>query len=273
MNDYRLSIIIPTFNCEKYIEKALKSLDIEKNKECEVIVIDDYSTDNTVKVCEQFQIYNNFRLILKKKNEGVSSARNKGIIASKAPYLLFLDADDEIVENTIEGIINILNNDEFDFHIWGCEEYINNSKVNVYLSPERHNNRKDFLNQMFMNDLLRKIRYGVLWGKVYKKQLIIDNNIFFDETTNIGEDTWFNIMYYGFMNSISIHSEVIYKHISREHSLSKLPHYNFGLLYKETLEKYTRLFKNNGKSNNSLFLLKKFIESRIRLNEYKRRKH
>lgn len=101
---YKISVIIPAFNEEKYLSNALESLINQNFKDFEVIIINDGSTDDTQKIIDEYCInYSNFRGIYQ-KNSGVSTARNRGIKESKADYVAFLDADDIYVEDALENL-------------------------------------------------------------------------------------------------------------------------------------------------------------------------
>ena len=85
------SVIIPVYNSEKYLNKCIKSVLNQKNNKTEIILIEDCSTDNSLKVCNSFQHNPSVNIIRHKKNLGVSISRNDGILAAKGKYILFLD--------------------------------------------------------------------------------------------------------------------------------------------------------------------------------------
>ena len=93
MNNPLITVIIPAYNSEKYIKKAIDSA-FDQEEELEVIVINDASTDETLKVLEDYQQRNNFTLINNEKNLGVAASRNAGVAKAKGEYIAFLDADD-----------------------------------------------------------------------------------------------------------------------------------------------------------------------------------
>lgn len=110
MNQYAASVIIPAFNSGKTIVRCLKSLISQtfNKSRFEVLVINDGSTDETLRLCYDFAKQNpglNLRVITQ-KNSGVSAARNKGIEIAKGDYLFFLDSDDEISENTVKEVVS-----------------------------------------------------------------------------------------------------------------------------------------------------------------------
>ena len=101
-----ISIIIPTYNYAEYIQKAIDSVLAQTYKNCEIIVVDDGSTDNTQEIIENK--YKNKVRYYYQENKGAPAARNKGIKKSKGEYLSFLDADDYLTESSIENRLTVL---------------------------------------------------------------------------------------------------------------------------------------------------------------------
>ena len=104
-----ISIIIPVYNIEKYISNSIKSIINQTDKDFEVIIIDDGSTDNSIAIAQKLLKNTNINYkIIKQKNSGVSAARNTGIKHSNSNYIYFLDGDDFIDNKTIEILKKIL---------------------------------------------------------------------------------------------------------------------------------------------------------------------
>jgi len=116
-----LSIIIPTFNYAHLLTRAVDSVMSQIGSHVELIIIDDGSTDDTEKVLKELQRkYPESLHAYRKKNGGAASARNAGVLASKAEYLLFLDADDELIAGTISEIKSVINtSQEVDLFLGG----------------------------------------------------------------------------------------------------------------------------------------------------------
>lgn len=257
-----LSIIIPVFNGADYIEKAILSTEFMNNHECEIIVVDDFSCDNTVSICKKFEEFDNFKLVTLEEHSGVSVARNAGICASDSTYISFLDSDDEYLPGTIKVWLSELKSSNYDLHIYGCK-VVRKNMVKLYNPVKAKSlDRPAFLKYMFRYDLKQQVRYGVLWGKIYKKEML--NKCIFQENMQLGEDTFFNIDYYGAINNAFIHNEISYKHIQTDNSLSTQRYNDYSSLLDNTLEKYKKLFSQNGYSTSSPFLIKKRIEASYR---------
>ena len=108
-----LSIIIPVYNSDRYIRKCIDSILISYIRSCEIIIIDDGSTDSTLSICMNYA-QNNPNIIVKhQKNKGVSEARNRGIEIATGKYLMFVDSDDFIDNNIIPSLINSIQSRDF----------------------------------------------------------------------------------------------------------------------------------------------------------------
>ena len=109
----KLSIIIPCWNVEDYIEECLTSLLPQLTKQCELILVDDCSTDNTkAKASELIKGYNNAYIVKAAENGGVSNARNLGIGLSEGEYLAFIDSDDIVCDTYIEEILKAISSNK-----------------------------------------------------------------------------------------------------------------------------------------------------------------
>ena len=152
-----ITIIIPVYNEEQYLEKCLNSAVNQTYKNIEIILIDDGSTDNSFKI---YQKYPQIK-VYKQKNEGLSSARNKGLELSKGKYIYFLDADDYIEKNTIEIMHKEIIKNKSDLAI-----------SNIYESKLKYQNFNITNNQKY-NYLYNEFNMitVVSWNKLYKKEL------------------------------------------------------------------------------------------------------
>lgn len=107
-NDELISIIIPVYNVEKYLEKSIESVLIQTYSNLEIILVDDGSTDNSGVICDQFQKKDTRVRVIHKKNGGLSDARNCGIKKSSGKYLTFMDSDDIISDDYIEYLYSLI---------------------------------------------------------------------------------------------------------------------------------------------------------------------
>lgn len=187
-----LSIIIPCYNLENYIEKTVKNLLSEKLKSnIEIIIVDDNSTDNSKNLLKKLKMQDKRISIIKKnKNEGVSKARNTGINKSKGKYLLFLDGDDELKRGSLQKIEEkLLSEKNIDIFSYGYQKIFSN-KIRKYQSLQ--NSKKIFNETEFLKLFLLKKIPQCIGSFVVKKELVL-KNIKFKSRLQLGEDLIFQI--------------------------------------------------------------------------------
>jgi glycosyltransferase involved in cell wall biosynthesis len=164
MVNKKLSIIIPTYNIEKYIDECIESLREQLTPECELILIDDCSSDSTVKRISECLLNTEYYLYQHLYNYGVSAARNDGIVKSTGEYIVFIDGDDFVTHNYIKEILNAITSG-MDYYTVSWDSLSGSLR-----------GRAD------------RLRNPAVWCRVYKRGII---KHFFDETISIAEDTKF----------------------------------------------------------------------------------
>lgn len=185
-----LSIIIPCYNSERFIAKTLDMLINQGLQSCEVIVVNDGSTDKTAEIVSEYtRNYSNIHLI-NKCNEGVSVARNTGITAANGQYIYFLDSDDTLTSETLSffktTIKQYQNTDMFAF---GYESHKGGKILKKYIYKKY--NKKDFSAQEIQKAFLSKQICIHICSSLYKKSFLIGNKLQFTPGIHIGEDIEF----------------------------------------------------------------------------------
>ena len=134
----KVSIIVPVYNVEKYIDKCLKSLVEQTLDDIEIIVVNDGSTDDSKKVIDNYiERYPEKIVYLEKKNGGLSDARNYGMPYAKGEYIAFLDSDDIFYHDKLEKQIKNLKNKKADFDFCKIYVHINITYSINYILPKR----------------------------------------------------------------------------------------------------------------------------------------
>lgn len=207
-----ITVIIPAYNCENYIDRCLNNLLKEKLNEVEIIVVNDGSCDRTLKKLESFS--ENITVI-SKPNGGVSSARNTGIESAHGKYITFLDADDEIPSGTLAEYLQLVKKKSEINLIQGCFNEPQNSKPTYVIDSivikkiclGYPRSLKDF------PDIKYEVKEGVhgCYGKLYNLEIIKDNNLKFDETIGLGEDLLFYFDYLSVVKKVYILERQTYK--------------------------------------------------------------
>lgn len=212
------SIIIPVYNCEATIVKCLDSLIKQNLKNTEIILIDDGSTDNSKRNCENYERrYSEVILLSQKTNMGVSSARNRGIKKSKGKYLLFIDADDFVYPNYMQIIRDSVIND-YDLISFGHSDYYicSDGKVNIINS---NMNLSLATKNLFIEDwkqLFLKSFFASPCNKIYKKEILVEHSIIFDKNCVCFEDYLFNLNYCKYVKSLQIIKTPLYYYVQKQ---------------------------------------------------------
>ena len=173
----KCSIIIPVYNVEKYLPKCLDSIVNQTYKNIEIICINDGSTDNSLKILEEYAQKDERIKIINQENQGVSVARNVGIDNATGDYILFVDSDDWIDRDTCKILKIELENEYYDLIIF------NHSVVTKKSTrPTKYIGGNKF----------------AFWAACYKTSIIKNNNIKFPKNIKISEDHFFkyNFLYY-----------------------------------------------------------------------------
>lgn len=180
----KVSIIVPIYNTEKYLSKCIESLINQTYHNIEIILVNDGSNDGTEKVCKKYKKKDSRVKYFYKKNGGVSSARNLGLIKSTGDYIAFVDSDDYVSESYIFDMVNII--DGYDMVLTSMDHNTNKIK-------SRELTKNEILYCLFNNE---EIGYqGYACSKLFIKKYIEKYNISFDEKITHNEDRLFVFNY------------------------------------------------------------------------------
>lgn len=217
-----LSIVVPVYNTQNYLNKCLNSLCNMSCSNCkfEIIVVNDGSTDKSEEVILSYvKNHPNIIKYLKKKNGGSSSARNFGIKQCKGEYIMFVDSDDFVEKNLILNFRN--KNKKYDLFIYGYNTVFEKSskricyKLKNDILIDKVNCSQVALSLIIENKATR----DYAWNKVFKKSIIEDNNLKFDENIKYIEDLPFVISYLKYCKTMFISSSTPYNYMQRKGSL------------------------------------------------------
>lgn len=215
------SIIIPAYNCDKYVDKTIESVIQQKvNAEYEIIIIDDGSTDHTFDICQSYAQKYSFISVYKQSNQGVSVARNEGIKRAQGQYIMFLDSDDYYVNNALND--NFIDDLSQGYDIICYSSYYSNIKRNRYAIEEH-----------YKDGIMTNCQWtptGVFGSCVYSKKLLNDYHIWFDEGIKINEDFVFKFKAFTFANQIRFSSKFLYIYNSTKNSVSKRTNCTYDLV-------------------------------------------
>jgi len=193
----KLTVIIPVYNGEDYIQSCIFQLKDQIFKDFKCIIVNDGSTDRTGKLVEQ-EILNDekFELINIEKNKGVSHARNLGFSKAKSKYVMFIDSDDTYSKELFQKMIDVIEKQDSDFAVCEYDNY--RIRSNIYSNLLVFNsfptnkpfNSDDVVN---LDNFSLESFSAVAWNKIFKRKFLLDNKIIFNEKINMGEDLEFNV--------------------------------------------------------------------------------
>lgn len=207
-----ISIIIPAYNCEQYIEGCIRNILDERLQEVEIIVVNDGSTDRTKNILRRFS---GDITVISKPNGGVSSARNMGMENANGEYITFLDADDEIPKGIIARYLDVIKNNINVELIQGCFEVPMNPKgeyeVDSMLIKKVSLGYPRSLTQY--QDITYEVKAGThgCYGKLFNSKIIKDSGLKFNEKMGLGEDLLFYFDYLSLIKKVVILENQTYK--------------------------------------------------------------
>jgi len=224
----KLSIIIPCYNVEKFVQKCTESILVQQGFDFEIILINDGAKDNTLQVLENLSGKDSRISLINQHNQGLSAARNTGIENAKADYMMFVDADDWLEPNAFEIISKNFNQE--DLHCFSYNRIFDKKslprKLNIEGNFDAH-----FIQRRIVGLLGKELAdpsqtdsLVTAWGKIYKTNIIKENKIKFTDTKEIGtEDALFNIQYLEFAENVKILDVPLYNYVKNNYeSLTKL---------------------------------------------------
>ena len=210
----KISIIVPVYKVELYLEKCVNSIINQTYKNLEIILVDDGSPDNCGAMCEELAKVDNRIKVIHKENGGHSSARNVGLDIATGEYVAFIDSDDWIEPDFVEVLEKLLTENDADFSVCGMHnEYteestlVRNHKISASVVE-----KSDIFVQIIDNHLF----YGYAWNKLFKKDVI--DNVRFDESLLFCEDIDYSVRVADKCQKVAFTSEKLYHY--RHHSLS-----------------------------------------------------
>lgn len=215
-----VSIIVPIYNTERWLEFCIKSILAQTYKNLQIILVNDGSLDNSGDVCDLYASLDSRIEVIHKIHEGVSGARNEGICKAAGKYIHFVDSDDTIDNNMIERLYTEMVNGKADLVFCGYNKIIKTSNINesinkVVCEPYT-GNIKEFLPNINLY-LIKALIQGPCW-KLYKTSIIKKNKILFPICLSFSEDTLFVYKYLSNCYQIIAVDNCLYNYIYRKNN-------------------------------------------------------
>lgn len=206
-----VSIVVPVYNVENYLEKCVKSIMSQSYKNIEIILVDDGSTDQSGEICEKLKRIDSRVIVLHKENGGQSEARNMGIDYSKGEWITFIDSDDYVSEDYIQYLMDLNGKLDTDISIASFTYITNNKRIDHSTGEEIKMKTQEAMRRMLLDD---GFDMGP-WAKMYRTAFF--KKIHFPEG-KLYEDSLTTYEIFAEARSVSFGSKSVYYYVNRSNS-------------------------------------------------------
>ncbi len=214
-----VSIVVPIYNAENYLRRCVDSILNQEYTDFELLLVNDGSTDASGDICEEYGDQDPRVIVIQKENTGVSDSRNQALDRARGKYLQFLDSDDWITPDATRLFVRAAEE-------YGCDMVISDfyRVVGERLSTkgdieeEGVLTREEFAAHMMENPA--DFYYGVLWNKLYRRDIVEEHNLRMDTDINWCEDFMFNLEYIRYAKVFYALHAPIYYYVKRKGSLA-----------------------------------------------------
>ena len=216
MSDPKVSVIVPIYNTEKELPECVQSIQDQTFSDIEIILVDDGSTDSCPQICDTFAEQDSRVLVLHKENGGISDARNKGLLAAKGEYILYVDSDDYLEKDAVEQLLRgALPGVDL---IAGAYNEWNKNKL-----TKRRTGLEDgkiYTSKEFIINSIKCDGYfmSLIWSYMYRREYLLENDLFFKKVTYY-EDLYLIMDLLLHTDSIIYIDYPFYNHVFRKGSI------------------------------------------------------
>lgn len=260
MNDIPcVSVIVPIFNSDKYLNRCLQSIVNQTIINIEIICIDDGSTDQSSIILKEWAERDSRIMSLKNENYGQSRARNAGINLARGKYIAFIDSDDYINPNMLEEMYNNAEKYNSDCVVCGFN-LIYEDKKKINRKAIRWGKSKEFSVETISCKTIAKLRTNVL-DKIYKRSVVVDNLIRFNEDIMFNEDGIFVWEFVTNIKNIVFLDKDLYNYVQREGSIMDTIYSSNGRLILQLIDSWYEIDKIIRKKRENSIFIRSFMES------------
>ena len=211
----KISVIVPIYNVEKYLERCIESIINQTYKNLEIILVDDGSPDNCGNICERYAQKDNRIIVIHKENGGLSDARNAGLKIATGEYISYIDSDDYIDNDMYEYMMKEMSKENADIAICGTKVDFENG-----ITKLKENKEKEILNAK--EALIKLNSFSsfdmAVWNKIYKRNIVSGIEFPIAKTS---EDYFVMYQYFDRAKKIVVLPQAKYHYIQRENSISR----------------------------------------------------
>lgn len=246
----KISIIIPVYNVERYLEKCLDSVinGIENKSNIEVLLIDDGSTDNSRNIVDKYSNEYSYVKAYHKENGGLSDARNYGLLIAEGDYIIFIDSDDEVNSELFKSVIKKIENSNCEILLWDAVLIDENGKIissdfnNYFVHKElKCNTIYSGIEFIDLQLQAQKDFVTTVWLGAYKKSFLYDNQLLFEKGL-LHEDEMWSIKVFINAEKIEYIGEKIYLYRQRNNSIMNKKNRDYNKNLKDIIYIYSTLY-------------------------------
>lgn len=202
MDEELVSIIVPVYNVEDYIEKCIKSLICQTHNNIEIILVDDGSLDRSPAIADDLAKTDSRVRVIHQQNQGVSVARNTGLNSASGKYIMFVDGDDWVDSDYVEYFLSLVKEENTLMAV-----NINNYSCEVSKTSDCHYNRPA---EAIIEWIYSENVSVAVWNKIFNRRVLLDNNILFNPQIWYGEGMLFNIEYLQYVDRVAVGEKTVY---------------------------------------------------------------
>lgn len=249
MNNPLVTVVVPVYNVEKYLDRCVESIVNQTYKKLEIILVDDGSPDKCPQMCDEWAKKDSRIKVIHKKNAGAGMARNTGIEEASGRYLLFVDSDDYIDLKTVEKCMFSLEKTQADVVMFGRFSVSADGTVKEtpVVTDEYYFSGNQVVDDILPGLFVHERGIGISsCNKMYDLQLIKEKNIKYkSEREILSEDAIFNLEFFAYVKSVSIIPESFYYYFKNENSFSRSYRKDLQKLNNNFLEKSLNICEKN----------------------------
>lgn len=249
-NNPKLSVVMPVYQAQQYLMRAVDSVLNQSRMDLELILVDDGSTDNSGKICEQCRERDGRVIVIHTVNQGAAAARNEGIARATGEYLEFIDSDDYLDENAFLTIMEEIENSASELVVYGVVFEYYDAGIKKREEIKTAGLRQVLEKEHAMNTLTCELKpecLTAIWNKVIKRSIVTENNIQFHEKLGMYEDFEFLLKVLSHVSKVSLMPEAFY-HYTIDKNISILTRRSWSVMsfienitiLKKTLDDYVR---------------------------------
>ena len=215
-----VSVILPIYNMEKYLIRCVTTVCSQTYQNIEIILVDDGSSDASLRLCKELQRSDERIKVIAKENGGVSTARNLGIKQAKGEWLMFVDPDDYLEPTIVEKLLNAVE-EGIDIVACCCKIFDDKGLNDVnhffcgnrlFVGEEKNELYFQLMQSTYGQSGKTYTAIGVPWGKLYRRDFLMENNLWFDTKLKRVQDNIFNMYAFFYARGIKYLDEALYKY-------------------------------------------------------------